>query len=420
MDSYLDRLDQTPPSQKWRNVRGWMETEPLPLYAELRQFRPVLALPEVTLATRFSDCTAVLRQHDVFSVALYKPKQGDYWMAEDDTPRHWREKGVMQSILDLDNLGDVRRFVAQTASVILQQANGELDVVRPLCRGVPIKLVQERFGFDDSDPDKLVEWSYWNQRDAFHNQPFDSIVVDDPEAITENRKRAGKELGEYLAGLLQRRASDLQAGRDKGDPVTRLLKLSMSGAMQFDAVRVAQNVGGLLIGAVETTSHAIVNAIDVLLGRPDVRSKAVEAAKSGDASEFDGYVFEALRFKPAFPYFFRVCEKPTKLAAGTDYEHDVVVGTIVMPVTHSAMFDEEAFPNPNAFDPTRSETNMFHFGMGLHECLGRHIGREMIAETVRQVLLLPNVEALAPPDRQGGPVPESYRLRWTTTSPALA
>ena len=30
---------------------------------------------------------------------------------------------------------------------------------------------------------------------------------------------------------------------------------------------------------------------------------------SGDLATFDGYVFEALRFRPAFTYFIRLCDK---------------------------------------------------------------------------------------------------------------
>ena len=54
--------------------------------------------------TRFADCADILRRYDAFSVALYKPKQGDYWMAQDDTPIHWREKSIMRAILDREQI----------------------------------------------------------------------------------------------------------------------------------------------------------------------------------------------------------------------------------------------------------------------------------------------------------------------------
>ena len=142
-----------------------------------------------------------------------------------------------------------------------------------------------------------------------------------------------------------------------------------------------------------------------------MHADAVRAAQVGPA-EFDGYVFEALRFHPAFPYFARYCESPATVAAGTDYAHEIKPNTTVLAVTHSAMFDVTAFQNPEEFQASRSDSNAFHFGRGLHECLGRHIGRLMIPEIVRQVLLLPEIEAAGPVDKQGGPVPEAYPLRW--------
>jgi hypothetical protein len=57
MASYLQRFDATPVAQRWPLVRGWIFGEPLPFFAELRRDRPILAMPELTIATRYDDCT---------------------------------------------------------------------------------------------------------------------------------------------------------------------------------------------------------------------------------------------------------------------------------------------------------------------------------------------------------------------------
>lgn len=416
MSCYLQQLDQTPTEKKWPLLRQWMDEVPLPLYAELREKRPILVLPEVTLVTRYADCTQVLRQYDRFSVALYRPKQGEYWMCQDDTAAHWREKSIMRSIMDLEDLAGIRSFVADTASAIIKSANGSMDAVNGLGRAVPIALVQQRFGFDQSKPEDLVEWSYWNQYDTFHNQPFDSILEKHPDKIIANREAANVRMGAYLGELLQRRGADLKAGRKNTDPTTRLLRLMASGGLKFDAVRVAQNVGGLLIGTVETTAMATTYALSVLLDRsellPDLRAAAKAATDEAGRARFDGYVFEALRFKPAFPYFFRTCEQDTELCGGTEFAATLPKGTTVLAVTHAAMFDAAGFPDPDRFDPTRPMTNAFHFGQGTHTCLGNHIGAQMIPEIVRQLLLLPGIHATGPIDYKGTTVPEDFPLAW--------
>jgi cytochrome P450 len=156
----------------------------------------------------------------------------------------------------------------------------------------------------------------------------------------------------------------------------------------------------------------VVNALDFLMQRPDDLAKARAAAVGDDPAAVDGFVFEALRFKPAFPYFFRTCEQDTVLGRGEAYETAIPKGATVLAVTHSGMFDPKALSNPDDFDPNRGQGNQFHFGLGLHECLGVAIGGVMIPEIVRQSLRLNGLSA-GPVDRKDGPVPESWQWRWT-------
>src|SRR5450432_2155397 len=134
MASYLQRFDATPEADRWRLVRGWIFGEPLPFFAELRQQRPLLVMPELTLAARFDDCTEILRRYDLFSVALYRPKQGDYWMDEDDTAAHWRDKSIMRAILDFEDIPAIRTYVADKAAKLLAAAGGSIDAVPGLTR----------------------------------------------------------------------------------------------------------------------------------------------------------------------------------------------------------------------------------------------------------------------------------------------
>lgn len=409
MGRYLDEFDATPAAGRWAKARHWLYEESLPFFAELRAERPVLVTPEVTLATTYSDCSLILRNHGIFGVDLYAPKQGPYWMAQDETARHIREKSVMKAILDYEEVPKMRAWIATTAAKLLDDAGWRIEAVSGLTRAIPVALVQRWFGFTGADPAKLIEWSYWNQQDAFHNQPFDHRP--DADAIVAARNKAGLMFGLYLARLVAARTIEVKLGTDDNDPVSRLLKLYFSGGLAMSFKQVLLNVGGLLIGAVETTNHTACNALQGLLQRPDVLPGAVAAAAEDDPAAFDGYVYEALRFKPAFPYFFRTCHAPTVLSGGTPHAATVQPGTTVLAVTHSAMFDEAVYPRPDVFDPTRPTGDSFTFGQGLHECLGMAIGRAMISEIVRQCLRLPNLRAVAPIGYRSG-VPEVYNLAW--------
>ncbi len=408
---YLDRIDAAPEADRWRMVRAWMRTEPLALYAELRAYRPVLDLGAVMLATRHSDCTDILARHDLFSVAPYQAKQGEYWMAQDDTARHWREKSIMRAILDFEMIPDLRAWAEAEATRRLAAAEGgTLDLVAEITRGVPLGAVERFFGIEGAAPAEMFDWSYWNQMDAFWNQPFDDPEFATPAEIVARREAANAAMRDFLIRLVQKRAAEMKAGQPGRDPVTRLLTLAGSGAVQLDLPQVVLNVGGLLIGAVETTSHAVVNALLVVTQDPDRHAAATAAARSEDAAALDGHVFEALRFKPAFPYFFRQAEVDTRLARGTDHETSVPKGKIVLAVTHSAMFDPAALDIPDSFDPGRGLRGTFTFGHGIHECLGRAVGAALIPALVRAVLRQDGTRPGAV-DYRKGPVPEAWP--WT-------
>ena len=412
--AYLDRIDAAPAPKRWALVRGMMHDDPLHLYAELRAHRPILDLPQVTLVTRHADCVEVLSRHDLFSVAPYKPKQGDYWMAQDDTPQHWREKSVMRAVLDFETVPDIRAFAeAETVRRLDRAGADPIDAVATITRGVPLAIASEFFGLTGADPAEMCDWSYWNQMDAFWNQPFDDPCFAAPEEIVARREAANLAMRAYLIDLVKERAAALQAGAPGTDMVSRLLVLAGSKALRFDVPQVVLNAGGLLIGGIETTSHAVVNALLVLTADTERKAAVVEAAQAEDPAALDGFVFEALRFKPAFPYFFRMTEDHAVLARDTDHEARLPKGKMVLAVTHSAMFDPAAMTTPDRFDPARGLTATFTFGYGLHECLGRAVGAAVVPAIVRAVLRREDVRPGAV-DYRNGPVPEAWP--WSVSS----
>ena len=76
------------------------------------------------------------------------------------------------------------------------------------------------------------------------------------------------------------------------------------------------------------------------------------------------------------------------------------------------MFDPKAFEDPDRFIPERNWYHYFHFGFGIHECLGKYVGMVMIPEMVRQILLRPDIGATGSIDYEGGDLPQHYNLSW--------
>src|ERR1700733_1843649 len=167
--AYLDQFDAASDADKFPLVRGWIDSEPLPFFKELREKRPILVTPLCTLVTLFDDVTEVLNMPLTFTAALYLPKMGNgiYLMAHDDDALHTREKSLMQGMLNRDDLPQVRAMVARISKGLLDSAKGHMEAINGYCRMVPATLVQDYFGLTGVDRKKLIEWSYWNQVDAF-------------------------------------------------------------------------------------------------------------------------------------------------------------------------------------------------------------------------------------------------------------
>ncbi len=437
--NYLAQYDAAAEADKFPLVYQWMWKEPLPFFKELREKRPILVTPEVTIVSRFDDVTSVLNMPKIFTVDLYLPKMGNgiYLMAHDDDALHSREKAMMESLLNRDDLPDVRNMIAKLGKDILDSANGSLEIVNEFCRMVPAGLVQDYFGLTGVDKKDLIEWSYWNQYNTFHNQPYDPIPEDKKQDIQDQQTRVSKLLGIYIAELMARRTLAIKlenanllkrAGLEvcklirtlqdkkhealKDDIVTRMLRNHFPEAMDLDLKRLGVNAGGLLIGAIETTSQAVAQIIQYLLNDPVWLPKAQAAAKLADTTEFDGIVWEALRYVPIAPYLFRKSASDYTVGMGSDYATLIPAGTIVLPATQSAMFDPRAFENPDEFIPQRNWYHYFHFGFGSHECMGKYVGMVMIPEMVRQVLLRDDLKANGAIDYKSGPFPEAYQLSW--------
>lgn len=422
MTSYLERYDAAADAEKFSLVRRWIDTEPLPFFKELRAQRPILVTPDCTLVTRFDDVREILKMYKVFTVKPYVPKMDNYLMAHDDDALHTREKSLMQFMLNRDDLPRVRSMVADIARGILGKANGQIEVVNNFCRMVPATLVQKYFGLTGANREDLIEWSYWNQYDTFHNHPFDLVPPELSQRIIERHNETSKKLGSYITMLIAKRFLAVKAEkltfstiiRLQDDIVTRMLRTSFAKELDFDIKRLGVNAGGLLIGAIETTSQAVAQVLQYLFQHPEWLATAQAAAQKEDTTEFDGVVWEALRFVPITPYLFRTTVSDYTAAKGTNHETVLRAGTYVLPVTLSAMFDERAFESPDEFMPQRNWYNYFHFGFGNHECLGRYVGMVMIPEMVRQVLLKKGVETKGNIDYKSGPFPELYNLSWDT------
>jgi cytochrome P450 len=418
--SFLSEYDAIPTGNPHAQVGllfRWLQMDWRELFRELRASRPILVTPALTLVTRWDDVLQVLSQHQLFSVRGYAakmdPSVGPFMLGRDETAINWHEKSVMRSLLRWDDLPGVRTMVGAVAAESLA-GDGPVELVGRIGRLVPLRIVQRYFGFPGLDDATMLKWSKATQTDMFRNP------TNDPQVHAAN-VQAGTEMRAYLRPFLATKANAADGSCPPDDVVSRLVRLARTGQAAMDAERLVSNVCGLLVGAIETNSQAIVQAIEQILLRQDVAARAIQAARAGDVMTFDPIVWEALRFNPITTLVLRYCERDAVLAPGTPHALPMSKGTLVAACIGSAMFDEAKFPDPDTFTAGRPFDTYLHFGFGHHECLGKYVGIVAIPETVRQVFLLPGIHLLpgneGKIDFQNGPFPERFMIGREKASP---
>lgn len=408
--AFLEALDPLPQNDPARTglFYQFLRKDWRSLFAELRSARPILPLPSFTVLTRWADVVDALSRPTTFRVPYgphMDPSVGPFMLGRDDAEPNWRDKSVMRTLMRWDDVPGIRAFAAETAAAALAAAGpAKVDVVQTVSRLVPLRVVQRCFGFPGPDDASMLRWSWATQADMFHN------LTNDPHVL-ENCVRAGTEMRAWVRMFLQTREPWHAA--PGGDIVSRLLRLTGTGLSGLDAEEVVSNICGLLVGAIETTSQAIVNAVEQILLRPEIAARAAAAAQSGDATALDAIVWEALRFNPMTTFVARVATEDAILGPGSPHETQVRAGSVIACGIGSAMFDPGVFPEPDTFRDRR-RTSYLHMGFGQHECLGTYIAYAIIPETIRQLLLLPALHLLpeggSTIDVAGGPFAEHFVL----------
>ena len=199
---------------------------------------------------------------------------------------------------------------------------------------------------------------------------------------------AAASLRSYLDGAIAARKASGQQG---DDILGRCLALQASGTPGMDDLGVRNDLVGLLIGELPTTSCAANRALDQLLSRPEALASARAAALADDDSLLTQHVYEALRFFPVNPIIYRRANCETWVAEGTLRGRRIKPGAMVMASNLSAMFDGTELPAVNSFRTDRPWDAYMLWGYGMHTCFGDYINRVTLPGVLKPLLRQKNL-----------------------------
>ncbi|MGW6913835.1 cytochrome P450 [Kitasatospora sp. NPDC054939] len=156
----------------------------------------------------------------------------------------------------------------------------------------------------------------------------------------------------------------------------------------------------LLVAGVETTRNALAHGLHLLTVHPEQRALLL-----GDLDHhLAGAVDEIVRHSTPIIQFRRTLAADHRI--GTT---DLRAGDKVVLYFGSANRDETVFPDPDAFDITRSPNpHLGYGGGGPHYCLGAHLARQEMKVLYRELLTrLPELRSAGEPEL----VPSSFDHR---------
>jgi cytochrome P450 len=277
----------------------------------------------------------------------------------------------------------IKPFVDRTSEAIVKSAGGRMDVVQQLTRVVPTRLIGEYFG--------TPGWNETEFADAATSM-FQYLFYPDDPAIEEKALRAAEQTRNYLdQAIAARKAAPI----DRDDVLNRCLKLQEAGMPGMTDVDIRNNLIGLIIGAIPTTSKCAAVTLNHLFNNPELMVIAQQAARADEDDKLIQFVQESLRLNPCAAGIQRICAEDYVIAKGTLRSTKIPQGARVLAATQSAMMDGRKIRKPREFQLDRPAYSYMHFGFGLHTCFGQYINLTQIPGIVKAVLKQSNLRRVA-------------------------
>ena len=390
-------------------LKSWALDNPELPFALLRSFKPISSFNGTVLVTRFDDVEEVLSRPNVFGVT-YAEKMGvitagsNFFLGMNNTEIYARDVSNMRIVMPRTDLKRIKSLVENYARSLVDAAGeGTFDVVKELSEPVPCHFSAEYMGVPGTTVAELAEWNTYMFQYLF--------FPDNPAEVDEKAIDYAAKMRTYLDELIQnRKASEEQ----KDDVLGRCLALQASNTPGMSDEEIRNNLLGIIVGAIPTTSKCVAQVLNYLLDHPKLLELAQTAARDDDNEKLQKMMLECLRFDVFSPGITRIALEDYTLAKGTWRAKKITRGTPVVALTKSAMMDARQIDNPKSFRWNRPDYHYLHFGYGMHTCFGYYINMiqiPMILKAILRVDKLTREPGEAGKMELRGPFPSHLRVK---------
>ena len=355
------------------------QQNPFPTYAALRAEAPVYRGPTgIYFVSQHAAAIEVLRQPQLFSSqwmnsASLPPVPGaEAELAEIaagalpavstmltlDPPLQTRYRKSVGRAFTTRRIASFEPTIRKVTQGLLDDwpREGRVDFLQQMAVPLPVQVIAHTLSIPSSREADVKRWS-------------DDSVVAIGSKITKERGLAAArgvvELQQFLASLLEARQKTAQddflselVDTDFEDATGRVRKLEIP--------EMTSIVQQLLVAGNEATTKGITEIVKLLIENPEVWHSTQQ-----DPSIIPAMVDEGLRLASPNQGLFRLSTADAEVA-GTE----IPKGSMLWVMFGSANRDERVFPDPERFDPSRSNlSDSLAFGRGAHFCIGAPLAR---------------------------------------------
>jgi cytochrome P450 len=359
----------------------------------LRRFKPMLALGNNYVVTRYDDVREVFGNDTAFGVVYNNNIQvltgGEpFFLGMPDSPEYHAQLDAMRRVVlpsDLPALGDKAEALAEA---LVATSGGQVEVVS-LVRQVTFGVIAPYFGVPAPEQGRLDVWATRLFEFQFAGSPKDKELRAEVD-----------EIAPAFRAHIDREIARRKAAPDETDDVLgRCLKLQRAGKPGYSDLEIRTALLCMVVGGPPQPPMVMPQAMEQLLRRPQALADAHKAAVAGNDARLHDIVIEAMRFDPLAPGLPRIALTDWTIAHGTRRATTIPKGATVLAAFASAMMDERRIFEPHRFKPGRLPCEYIHFGTGMHECFGRYINHATLHRMLKPLLRRPNVRRL--PGRLG-------------------
>ena len=308
-----------------------------------------------------------------------------------DAPDHAKRRGVLMKHLTVKRARAMRPAIEKIVGDLLdamERVGAPADLVALFANEVPVHVLCHLLGIPVEERNRFIDEA----------RPLINLHISDPSEVV----RIIGSLTGYFGELVERK---------RAEPADDLLSAlvhdtELSGLWSIEDLH---GVGVMLLLVGHDATSAILSGIlywlihqpqtyQRLRDQPDTIPRAFE---------------EFVRFLPAgFDSRSRIAMEDVTIGGIT-----IAAGEAVLPILHSANFDETAFENAAELDLDREPRNHVGFGYGPHLCAGSQLARVEIDVAMRAILQrFERLEAATPDPRWREQIllrgPKSMPVTW--------